>query len=434
MDVDSTGRYLIATSPFKSTQAQTNYPPFPGQPGGPTYTGTTSVFDLDPATISIAITPSSEPANPTTLTSANFAFTASDEVATVRCQLDGGPLGLCTSATSQTYSGLSSGGHTFTVQATDSAGNTASASYAWTVGSGGGGGGGGPTNSQPPSISGSPVEAQMLSANPGTWSGTPSFTYQWQDCKGTTCTPITGATASTYTLLSADVGSSVDVVVTAAITGASTTATSASTAVVTSAPGPLTPVLDNFNRANNTGPPGPSWSAFPDFDTNSSNTLLISGQELTGDPGENADYWNAQTFGPNSEVYVTVVAKPTVNNDIVVLGLRYQSPGTPGASSGYQARFINEASGTDQYQILLRTNGASTSTTLASVTGPELVAGDELLFRAIGTTLELWRNSAGTWTKILSATNGTISGGGYLALIARDNAVRLDNFGGGTLP
>jgi hypothetical protein len=68
------------------------------------------------------------------------------------------------------------------------------------------------------------------------------------------------------------------------------------------------------------------------------------------------------------------------------------------------------------------------------VTGPELVAGDKLLFRAIGTTLELWRDSGGAWTKILSATNGTISSSGNLALIARDNAVRLDDFGGGTLP
>jgi hypothetical protein len=101
-------------------------------------------------------------------------------------------------------------------------------------------------------------------------------------------------------------------------------------------------------------------------------------------------------------------------------------------ASGYQAGFLNENTTPDQYRIYRRTKGKPA--VLASVTGPKLNAGDQLLFRAIGTTLELWRGAAGSWTRILTATDSTFKSGGYLALAARNSSVRLDNFGGGTLP
>jgi hypothetical protein len=48
LDVDPSGRFLIGTSPYLSTQSLPLYPPYPLQPGGPTLTGTVSVVDLDP--------------------------------------------------------------------------------------------------------------------------------------------------------------------------------------------------------------------------------------------------------------------------------------------------------------------------------------------------------------------------------------------------
>lgn len=431
LDLDPSGRYLIGSSPFLSSQSFPLYPPFPGPTGSGTVTGTVSAFTLDPAPITVGITPSSEPPNPTPQTTATFAFSTNDLVASVRCQLDGAPLGLCTSATSQQYTSLGPGSHTFTVQATDSANATAAASYSWTVT----GGAGGPANTAPPTISGPPVEAQTLSATPGTWSGspTPSFTYQWQRCNtsAANCAPISGASAPTYAAVAADVGSRLEVAVTATDSGGSTTASSAATSVVTSAPGPVTALLDDFNRANNSGPPGASWSHVPAFSTSASNNLFITAQAVTSPAGGSADYWNAQPFGPNSEAWITIVTKPTVNGDPVYLGLRYRTPGQAN-SGGYQAGFLNATTGLDQYRIR-RTSGTA-STTLASVTGPKLNAGDQLLFRAIGTTLELWRGAAGSWTRILTANDSTFKSSGSLALLARNGSVRLDNFGGGTLP
>ena len=66
--LDSTGGYVIANSPYLSTQSNATYPPYPGQPGGPTLTGTISVIKLDPNPIGVTIT--SGPATTTGQTSA----------------------------------------------------------------------------------------------------------------------------------------------------------------------------------------------------------------------------------------------------------------------------------------------------------------------------------------------------------------------------
>jgi hypothetical protein len=130
-------------------------------------------------------------------------------------------------------------------------------------------------------------------------------------------------------------------------------------------------------------------------------------------------------------VWVTVAAKPAADLEMVALGLRFQNPGAA-TGSGYQVYFQNRT-GTDQYGIYKRVNGAL-SAALKSVTGPELQAGDQLLFRAVGTTLELWLGHAGVWTKLLSASDSTYTSGGYLTLTSKNTVVRLDDFGGGTYP
>src|SRR5205823_2505300 len=153
LDVDSTGRYVIASSPDLATESVPKYPSYPLTPGGPTNTGTISAIDLDPAPISVTIAPSSEPSNPTTQTSAHFSFSVSDSVSTVQCRLDSAPFGRCTSPTTQQYSSLGNGSHTFTVQAADAAGGAATDSYSWTVGTV-------PQNTSPPTISGTASPGQ----------------------------------------------------------------------------------------------------------------------------------------------------------------------------------------------------------------------------------------------------------------------------------
>jgi 6-phosphogluconolactonase len=94
-----------------------------------------------------------------------------------------------------------------------------------------------PTNSTPPAITGAPTVGQTLTASPGTWSDSQAaLSYQWQDCdsSGNNCVAIGGATSSTYTVATGDVGHTIVVVVTATNVGGSASSSSASTAVVAS--------------------------------------------------------------------------------------------------------------------------------------------------------------------------------------------------------
>jgi hypothetical protein len=113
-------------------------------------------------------------------------------------------------------------GTTYVVQAADAgatlrvresatnAAGTASATSATTgvVGSG-------PVNTVRPSITGVVAQGSVLTASVGTWTAVPApaFAFQWQRCdaQGGACVAIAGATAGTYTVLSADVNSTLRV-------------------------------------------------------------------------------------------------------------------------------------------------------------------------------------------------------------------------------
>jgi RHS repeat-associated protein len=124
-----------------------------------------------------------------------------------------------------------------------------------------------PHNSAVPTISGTATDGQTLSADKGTWTGsTPiSYAYQWQRCdsSGANCADIAGASAQTYGLVSADVGSKVRVVV----TGTNSTGNASANSATTSAVAPLapantvTPTIAGFAREGRTlSADNGSWS------------------------------------------------------------------------------------------------------------------------------------------------------------------------------
>ncbi len=98
-----------------------------------------------------------------------------------------------------------------------------------------------PANSTVPTISGTAQVGQTLTATTGTWTNNPtSFTYQWNRAG----TAISGATASSYVPVTADIGNTLTVSVAAANTGGSSPR-------VTSAP---TGAVINIIPANSTVP------------------------------------------------------------------------------------------------------------------------------------------------------------------------------------
>ncbi len=136
-----------------------------------------------------------------------------------------------------------------------------------------------PANTVLPSVTGTAQEGQTLNASSGTWTGNPTaYDYRWEDCNAAevTCTLVSGATQSSYTIAAGDVGYRLRVVVTANNAGGSTAASSAMTAVATAEP-----------------PGAPTNSLLPSVSGNAEEgqTLSASAGTWTGSPTSYAYQW-----------------------------------------------------------------------------------------------------------------------------------------------
>jgi hypothetical protein len=129
-----------------------------------------------------------------------------------------------------------------------------------------------------PSVSGTAAAGQQLTCDPGSWSGNPSFTYQWSRDGA----PISGATASTYTVQADDQGHSLTCTVTATNSAGSAPAKSSSSVSVPAAspppPGPKPP--------SNTGAPTVAGTPTP------GNALSCSPGAWSGSPTTYTYQWN----------------------------------------------------------------------------------------------------------------------------------------------
>ncbi|MCY7302055.1 MAG: hypothetical protein LH654_03285 [Thermoleophilia bacterium] len=92
-----------------------------------------------------------------------------------------------------------------------------------------------PKNTSLPTISGTPKVAQVLTADNGTWTGSPTaYSYAWQRCDAdiVSCTNLVGATGKTYAVRIDDLGYRLRVSVTARNAKGAGTVTSTITAIV----------------------------------------------------------------------------------------------------------------------------------------------------------------------------------------------------------
>jgi hypothetical protein len=133
---------------------------------------------------------------------------------------------------------------------------------------------GAPTLSAAPSITGDTTVGSTLTLSTGSWSDSQAtLSIAWRRCAadGTACTVIDGATTTTYTLTSGEIGSTIGAVVIATNAGGSTTATSTVTATISDAPAPPAPPAPAT-------PAAPESSVAPSItgDTTSGSTLTVS--------------------------------------------------------------------------------------------------------------------------------------------------------------
>ena len=133
-------------------------------------------------------------------------------------------------------------------------------------------------------------------------------------------------------------------------------------------------------------------------------------------------WWKTQ-LGPDSEAYATISTLPG-NGNAVRLYVRLQTPGSA-AVDGYMLLFT-QASGTDQLTLYRVTNGALTQ---LAVVNQEIAAGNQLLLRAKGTSLEAWVRAARRGRARAECTDSTYTGAGRAGIGIRGKTGRLDDFG-----
>jgi len=167
-----------------------------------------------------------------------------------------------------------------------------------------------PTNTTPPTITGTPKVGETLTAQNGTWTNSPTaFQYQWQRCgaAGASCVNVAGAVEKTYLLTSSDSGRTMRVRVLAVNADGANSARSAPTTVVTPSAAP-----------QNTSAPTISGEA-------------RVGEELTADEGS----W---TNNPTAYTYQWQRCDIDAASCFVVLGANGKTYGVRTADVGFRLR------------------------------------------------------------------------------------------------
>jgi hypothetical protein len=182
---------------------------------------------------------------------------------------------------------------------------------------------------------------------------------------------------------------------------------------------PTTAILDNFTGADQNPLSGNWTNAIISTDGNMQRVSnAVSG--VTGGV-VNSAWWNVGTFGPDCEVYATIP-----NDGNIYLYARITSPNIAGVTC-YQLSKTT----TSNFDINKIISGSSTY--LQSAT-QAITDGDGIGLSVIGSQITVYYRSGagGSWVSILSFSDTSISGAGYIGLGAYDNFYTFDDFGGGT--
>lgn len=186
---------------------------------------------------------------------------------------------------------------------------------------------------------------------------------------------------------------------------------------------PTTSVLDQFTGTNGTDLPvySANWqSTLAGF-----NPLEIQGNAATGTTGNCLQFW-ATSYGPNSEVYVTISTAPGGAN-IVGMFIRGVQETSITTIDGYTLQYASGA------LAFYRVDNA-VQTLLGSSISQTVSAGDSIGVESAGSTHTIYyKASGGSWTSLGTRTDSTYSSAGKPGLLCTDATVRIDNFGAGTI-
>lgn len=284
-----------------------------------------------------------------------------------RCDSGGNACGAVTSATGASFALTSADvGKSLRVVVTASNVNgsaTATSPASPIVAAASGGSTAAPVNTVLPGINGTTQSGRTLTASPGSWSNAPtSYAYQWRRCDtaGASCAAISGATASDYLLVIADVGHTIRASVTAANSAGSATATSTGTGIVSPPASSLAaPVNTSLPVVTGTPQDGDSLSASTGSWSNSPTSYAYKWRRCDSGGGGCADVGGAtgSQYAPTSA---------DVGNVLRVVVTATNAAGSASATSAATA-IVSPA------PVAAPKVVAPTSAAQPNVTGPERV-------------------------------------------------------------
>lgn len=154
-----------------------------------------------------------------------------------------------------------------------------------------------------------------------------------------------------------------------------------------------------------------------------SNYLTADGIGVAG-----SGWYDQQTFSSDCEAYITLQTLPDEDSNIRLCA-RLSAVGTT-APLGYYLILHRQAGVTDEVGIFTMDD-----IQIGTFVSQEFAAGDSLGFELIGTALKGYRKTAGVWSLVISETDGTYTGGGFLGVFYASGATlaELDDFGGGNV-
>ncbi len=178
-------------------------------------------------------------------------------------------------------------------------------------------------------------------------------------------------------------------------------------------PFPTTPILDDFNRAD--GALGSNWSL------RSGAGGIVSNQAGQSGGGDYGERWIASTYGPNAEMFVSIV---TVGNGISL------AIDNDGAGNYYGVNYDRSISTTTADLIV---SASGSESVLGASISVSFTDGDGIGLARRGDQLQLWKRSSGVWSFVDSRTDTQVTTGGYIGFYLYGGAQAwIDNFGGGS--
>jgi peptidoglycan/xylan/chitin deacetylase (PgdA/CDA1 family) len=180
-----------------------------------------------------------------------------------------------------------------------------------------------------------------------------------------------------------------------------------------------TPILDNFNRANeNPLSGGGNWSSL-----SGGGAQLLNNAVASSGTGTSTSGWKTSYTG-DVEARATVL----ISSDNAGV-MTDASLNGAGQLSGYLWQWQGANS---PATFALYREDANVFTTLATFSGFLLDPGDQLALQVIGSSVQGWVYHLGSWQQVASATDTTYSSG-KLALRVRGTTPIADDFGGGQI-